>query len=207
MTDEVKEKQENEVTDETTGQNDVPSGGVNERTFSQGEVDRMIKGRAEREARKMLSDLGVSSVDELKAIIKQKEEREEAEKSELQKAQERAAELEKQLSAAAEAQKAMAMQTDITAKAAKLGIVDPDAAFKLLDKGAIEYGDDGRPKNTEALLMAMLKERPYLAGTGSSVTNPGKDRTYTREEIEKMTPEQINKNWDAIKSYLERSGK
>jgi hypothetical protein len=60
------------------------------------------------------------------------------------------------------------------AKSAKLGIVDPDAAYRLLDKGAIEYGDDGKPTNTEALLVAMLKERPYLAGTGSSAMNPAK---------------------------------
>lgn len=207
MGDELENKQTVEQPDGGNAGQGSANGSGAEKLFTQDDVNKMIKGRSDREVQKLLSDIGFQSVDELKNLVKLNKEREEAEKSELQKAQERAKELEKQLAASAELQKNMATLADITAKAAKLGIVDPDAAFKLLDKGAIEYDDDGKPKNTEALLVAMLKERPYLAGTGSSAMNPGKNRTYTRDEIEKMSPEDINKNWDAIKSFLERSGK
>ncbi|HNY84541.1 MAG TPA: hypothetical protein PLP17_13360 [Oligoflexia bacterium] len=203
---EVKDKQEQV---EQTGNAGESGDGASQggKAYSQDELNRMFAERAKQAESALLKKLGFESVSDAESLVKESKERKEAEMSELQKAQERAKELEKQLAASAELQKNMATLADITAKAAKLGIVDPDAAFKLLDKGAIEYDDDGKPKNTEALLVAMLKERPYLAGTGSSAMNPGKSRTYTKDEIEKMSPEDINKNWDAIKSFLERSGK
>ena len=89
-------------------------------------------------------------------------------------AQERAAQLEKQLADAAEKQKALVTQNDIAAKAAKLGIIDPDAAYRLLDTSKLEYAEDGKPSNTEVLLQALLKDKPYLAGGGSSAMNPAK---------------------------------
>ena len=107
-----------------------------------------------------------------------------------------------------EAQKALALQSEIVSESARLGIVDADAAYKLLDKTAIEYDEAGKPRNVEALLRELLKSKPYLAGVGgSSVMNPEKTQMFTREQIEKMSTAEINKNWDAIKSYLERSGK
>ncbi len=206
MTEEVKDKEEQV---EQTGKAGEYGDGASQegKTYSQEELNRMFADRAKQAESALLKRLGFESVSDAESLVKESKERKEAEMSELQKAQARAAELEKQLAASAEAQKVIAMQADVTAKAAKLGIVDPDAAFKLLDKGAIEYGDDGKPKNTEALLVEMLKERPYLAGGGSSAMNPGKNRSLSRAEIEKMSPEEINKNWDAVQSYLERSGK
>ena len=82
----------------------------------------------------------------------------------------------------AEANKAIALQADITTKAAKIGSLTR-CAYKLLDKGAIDYSDDGKPTNTEDLLMKMLKERPYLAGGGTSAMNPAKNRQTEEEKI------------------------
>jgi len=172
MADEVEKQEQTEQTGNagSTGDGASQAG----KSYSQDDLNRMFAERAKQAESALLKQLGFESKAAAEALIRESKARKEAEMSELQKAQERAAELEKQLLQAAEAQKAMAMQADITAKAAKLGIVDPDAAYRLLDKGAIEYGDEGKPTNTEALLVAMLKERPYLAGTGSSAMNPAK---------------------------------
>lgn len=207
MSEEVMNETENILESEQAGQEPANSGGAEQKTFSQADVDRMIKARAEREVKKTLGELGVAGVDELKTLIKQKQERDEAEKTELQKAQERASELEKKLIAAADAQKRVMAQSEITAKAAKLGIVDTDAAYRLLDHDQLEYDESGRPTNVEKMLVEMLKERTWLAGGGTSATNYQKRKSYTLSEISKMTTDEINKNWDAVQEVLKESRK
>jgi len=165
---------ENGQTSEQGGEVTANAGGAEKQTFSQDDVNRMIKARAEREIQALLRAKGLAGMDELEALVQAKNAAKEAEMSELQKLQEHAAQLEKQLADAAEKQKALMTQSDITAKAAKLGIIDPDAAYKLLNRSELEYGDDGAPTNTETLLVALLKEKPYLAGGASSAMNPAK---------------------------------
>jgi hypothetical protein len=171
---EANQVNENPQTSEQAGKATVNGDGAGGQVFSQDEVNRMIKARAERELKAVLADVGLSDLGELKTLVQQKRAAEDANKSELAKAQERAALLEKQLADAAEKQKALMTQNDIAAKAAKLGIIDPDAAYKLLNRSELEYGDDGAPTNTETLLVALLKDKPYLAGSGSSAMNPAK---------------------------------
>jgi len=174
---------ENPQTSEQAGEATANGGGAGGQVFSQDEVNRMIKARAERELKAVLADVGLADLGELKTLVQQKRAAEDANKSELAKAQERAAELEKQLADAAEKQKTLSTLSDITAKAAKLGIVDPDAAYKLLNRSALEYGDDGAPTNTETLLVALLKEKPYLAGGGASAMNPAKSSGNQKDPI------------------------
>lgn len=179
----AKQVTENGQTSEQGGESTANAGGAEKKTFSQDEVNRMIKARAEREIQALLRAKGLAGMDELEALVQAKNAAKEAEMSELQKAQERAAQLEKQLADAAEKQKALMTQSDITAKAAKLGIIDPDAAYKLLNRSELEYGDDGAPTNTETLLVALLKEKPYLAGSGSSAINPAKSSGNQKDPI------------------------
>jgi len=174
---------ENPQTSEQAGKATVNGDGAGGQVFSQDEVNRMIKARAERELKAVLADVGLADLGELKTLVQQKRAAEDANKSELAKAQERAAELEKQLADAAEKQKALMTQNDIAAKAAKLGIIDPDAAYKLLNRSELEYGDDGAPTNTETLLVALLKEKPYLAGGGASAMNPAKSSGNQKDPI------------------------
>lgn len=57
--------------------------------------------------------------------------------------------------------------------ATKMGIVDSDAAYKLLDLDQLETDDSGNPKNMDALLRALVAKRPYLQGSPPvSPTNP-----------------------------------
>lgn len=66
------------------------------------------------------------------------------------------------LTAEREARKADRVRHDVLVTAQRLGAVDPDVTYRLLDLSQVEYGDDGAPKNTEALLKALLKDKPYL---------------------------------------------
>jgi len=179
----AKQVTENGQTSEQGGESTANAGGAEKKTFSQDEVNRMIKARAEREIQALLRAKGLAGMDELEALVQAKNAAKEAEMSELQKLQEHAAQLEKQLADAAEKQKALMTQSDITAKAAKLGIIDPDAAYKLLNRSELEYGDDGAPTNTETLLVALLKEKPYLAGGGASAMNPAKSSGNQKDPI------------------------
>ena len=176
----------NSTTENTAGENagqETANGSGAEKMFSQDEVNKIIKGRSERELQKMLGEIGFQSVDELKTLVKQKKEHEEAEKSELQKAQDRAAALEKEKEALLASQKTKATQYDVAVKAAKLGIVDPDAAYRLMDQGKIEFEEDGSPKNTEALLQDLVKNKPYLVGSGSSAANAAKSHIDAADKV------------------------
>jgi len=56
--------------------------------------------------------------------------------------------------------------------AARAGIVDPEAAAKLLDWEAL--GDDAdNPKKLEAALKQLVKDKPYLAGTAPGGSDGG----------------------------------
>ena len=95
--------------------------------------------------------------------------------------------------------------------ARRMGLVDEDAAFRLLDLDRIEFDAAGQPANIEALMQELLERRPWLgAGAFSnraSPTNPSRDgqRTLTRDAIRRMSPDEINANWDAVAAAL-RSG-
>lgn len=62
--------------------------------------------------------------------------------------------------------------------ASRLGIVDPEVAYKLLDLAGIEFDEDGTPRNIEAALKELLKAKPYLAAqpaaSSGSPTNPAR---------------------------------
>jgi hypothetical protein len=73
---------------------------------------------------------------------------------------------------------------EVQLKAAQMGIVDPDAASKLLDHGAIEYDATGSPTNVDDLLKDLIKLKPYLAGkitaappTSGGATNPSRSQS------------------------------
>lgn len=76
---------------------------------------------------------------------------------------------------------------EVRLQAAQAGIVDPDAAAKLLDWSQIEYDDHGQPTNVEKLLKDLLKAKPYLVGkpvaTGGGATNPPRSATDGTGEI------------------------
>lgn len=92
--------------------------------------------------------------------------------SEVERASKRAADAERQLADRTRAFQERIISSDIQLNAAKLGIIDPDAAAKLLDWSGLEYDEDGLPTNAAALLEQLLVSKPYLRGASANAGAP-----------------------------------
>jgi hypothetical protein len=95
---------------------------------------------------------------------------EDAKLSDQERLQKRVAELEGQSQAAAKAAQEKVLRYEVQLQAARLNIVDPDAAAKLLDMSQVSYDADGQPQGVEAALAALIDAKPYLVsatGAGS----------------------------------------
>jgi len=86
----------------------------------------------------------------------------EATLSEQEKLRRRVAELETERDVHATAQREQAIRMAAVTAAARLGFADPEDAFALLDREAIEFDDAGTPKNVSRLLTDLLTAKPYL---------------------------------------------
>jgi len=134
--------------------------------------------------------------------------KEEAELSEQERLQKRVVEYEAKLAELERERQERTLQYEVKLRAAKLGIVDPDAAWRLVDLAAIEFNEDGIPLNIEDVLKDLLKAKPYLRGTPAAppmgATNPERKRStnLTRESLKKMSPEEINQHWEEISRFL-----
>lgn len=141
---------------------------------------------------------------ELESTVKQHED---AKLSDMEKLQKRSAQLERQLAEYERERQERTVRYEVMLAAGKLGIIDPEAAYRLLDLAALEYDEEGTPSNLEAALKSLVKSKPYLVAQpagGGSPTNPsrGGNAVLTREDIEKMSPEEINRRWDEISRVL-----
>lgn len=92
-------------------------------------------------------------------------------------------------------------QTEYETKllAQNLGIVDPDVAWSLLNVSAIEFDNDGRPKNLEQLLKELVNKKPYLVNRVQyAATNPARSSPpiFTRAQL--RDPKFFAENRDAI---------
>jgi len=88
---------------------------------------------------------------------------EEAKMTEQERLQKRLSELERAQADWERERHEIMLQRHIENVAAKLGIVDPEAAWKLIDLKEVDFDDDGKPKNIEALLKTLIQKKPYLA--------------------------------------------
>lgn len=196
------------------GQTGQQGGGASQ-PFAVFQDEKSFMSRVAREAKGQLAEkakaLGFDSVEAMEAAVKTAKERTEAEKTELQKAQEKITQAE------AERQKTLAsandrlLRAEFKALAAQKGFANPDDAYLLAGKTGVEVKDDGTVTGVAEAVEALLKARPYLAGkAGASVgsgTNPGSGNgntapTYTRAQIQGMSPEEIDKNWPAISAQM-----
>ncbi|WP_054537160.1 hypothetical protein [Herpetosiphon geysericola] len=80
----------------------------------------------------------------------------------------------------------------------------------------VEFDEHGQPKPLDTAIARLLTTYPYLAkqsgpggaaapaSIGTSPANPARPPALTKAAIERMTPEQINTNWEAIQAFLAR---
>lgn len=163
------------------------------RTFTQTELDKIVQDRLAREAKKY------DGFDDLKTKAAEFDKLQEAQKTELQKATDRAAEFEKKAADAETRAKETALRAAIIAEAAKKNVVDPDAAAALIDRGSFEFDDAGAPTNVAEAMDALLKAKPYLAGGGTrgNADQGARDgagaNQLSRDALDNMSPEQVTK--------------
>lgn len=141
------------------------------KTYTQADLDRMFSERAAQAKSSMLKALGFESEKDAKEALSRLKSIEDGQKTELQKAQEKLLELERKTADYQRERQEYITRSEVRLTAAGLGIIDPDAAYKLLDLTKIEYDDNGNPKNVEQALKDLVKERPYLMGGGTSASN------------------------------------
>lgn len=170
-----------------------------DKTFSQAEVDRIIKDRLARAKAEPPSDYA-----DLQAKAAKLDELEAANQTELEKLLARAEAAEKKATEADERARNSNLRSAVTAAASQAGAVDIDAVFALLPKDAVTFGDDGQVTGADDAVKALLESKPYLVGqaappppkpTGSadggargSGSGP---RQLSRADLSSMTPEQI----------------
>lgn len=110
---------------------------------------------------------------ELEQVVKQHEE---SKLSETERLQKRLAELEREQAAWQRERQERTLKYETMLAASRLGIVDPEAAYRLLDLAKLEFDEDGNPRNLDKALQELLKAKPYLAGHAAAVagspTNP-----------------------------------
>jgi hypothetical protein len=152
----------------------------------------------ERAARKAAEKAAEASAAKLKEI-------EDAQKSEVDKLRERTAEFEKQLAERDVREREQRVRVAAITSAAKLGYADPDDAMRLVDAAAIEFDEAGEPANVGTLLADLLKAKPYLrssaaTASGSADLGNGGSPAFSAAQLKKMTPAEINQNWDAIQA-------
>lgn len=88
---------------------------------------------------------------------------EEAQLTEIERTKKQYADLQAQHDTYTRQMQERIVRYEVERQAAKLGIIDPEAATKLLDWAELEYDEDGTPKNADKLLEKLVKNKPYLA--------------------------------------------
>ena len=124
------------------------SAGDTGKTFTQEQVNSMIDKRLARERSAWEKKL--------------KEEKAKANMTEIEKLKAEKAETEKEAQAAIERANQRLIKSEVIVQATKLNIIDPDAAYALLDKELIKINDDGNISGVKEALNSLIKEKAYL---------------------------------------------
>ena len=112
----------------------------------------------------------------LQEYEEQERKRKEAEMSEIERAMAKAEEAQKKATEMEARLREQAIKTAVIAEAAKLNIIDPEAAYALVDKTALNYSERGVDGLDDAM-KALVEAKPYLVRKPQTVkpnpTNPG----------------------------------
>lgn len=141
------------------------------RTYSQDDYDRTI-GRIRSEERAKYADY-----ETLKEKAERYDEAANAAKTAEEKLQEQLADRERELEQLRTSQREAVINSAIGQAASKLGVVDLDAATKLIDRSALEFDDSGAPQNVEQLVEGLVQDKPYLAAKPAAGSFDGGVRT------------------------------
>tara|TARA_R100001244_G_scaffold82870_2_gene64159 strand:- start:876 stop:1493 length:618 start_codon:yes stop_codon:yes gene_type:complete len=144
--------------DQTTAEQTPATDNLQFTSEQQAYIDR-INSRTRRDERNKFKDYN-----DLKARAARADELEQAQLTGAEKMEARAIEAEKKVTDA-QAQIADAMiASQVKVRASQMGVVDPDAAFVLLDRTNVQYVD-GAVTGVDDAIASLLEDKPYLRGT------------------------------------------
>lgn len=127
------------------------------------------KEASDRAVKKVLEELGVDKLDAVKQILKTHKDREDAEKSELEKLQAANDELAKKHAAAIEANRKLLLRQEFYARISSQNLVFANDqarkdAFDLAEMEGVEVSEEGSVSGMENVVKNLLKSRPHLFG-------------------------------------------
>lgn len=156
------------------------------KTFTQDEVNAMIAAKAKEEVRKLF---GTENVEDVKAKLKKADELEEAQKTELQRAIDKATadgrksaeeEFAAKLAEAELLANRRLIQSEVIAQASALGFRDAEDAWLRADveiqEQRIKINDKGKVIGVDTWLKKLAAEKPYLltsSAPGTPILNRG----------------------------------
>ena len=135
------------------------------RSFSQDEVNR-IQAQTRREVRGQFSDY-----QQLKNRAAKADELEQANLTEAERLAQRANDAEKAVVDANVKLADALISSEVKVKAVQLGIIDPDAAYLLMDKANVQYDAEKGVSGIDEALTQLLDNKPYLKGSLNRAPN------------------------------------
>lgn len=191
MTDETTGAPTGQQDPTATGTDPAQTGGQTDRTFTQADIDAIVKDRLARQRRSTAEKYG--DYEALKTAAAKLAEIEEANKTEADKVLERIAAAEAALAESkadnlrlAQERTDALVRSTVVAKATVLGFRDPADAVSMLDMAALELQDDGTVAGADEALTALSEAKPYLL-TGTAPhpqlgpTAPGRQSAQSGE--------------------------
>lgn len=128
-----------------------------DKTFTQAQVDRLIQDRLAR-AKKP------DDYDDLKKRAEEYDKLQDAQKTELQKAQERADKAEQTAAQRTQAADRRLIEAAVLAEASKQRAIKPEHLHKLINSESVTVGDDGQVTGAEEAVKSFLEANPEYVG-------------------------------------------
>ena len=157
------------------------------RTFTQADIDRVVQDRLTRERAKY------ADYDNLKAAADKLRELEDAQKSELERAQQAKEQAEATAKAAMEMANQRLVRAAFIAAAAQAGAAHPEDAFALADRAGVTVADDGTIEGVDVAVQTLVDAgRLVMSGkpTAPSTDAGAGGGTRTAGTVQ-LTPEQL----------------
>ena len=157
------------------------------KTFTQAEMDAIIADRLRRQKAQF------GDYEALKDKASQFDELQQAQMSELEKAQAERDAAQAERDAALQQATDRLIRSAVVTEAAKLAFTDPGDAFAMVDLGDVTIGEDGEVTGVLEAVKALAQAKPYLIGRRSAPATDagagGGDRT-TDGRLPRLTQEE-----------------
>ena len=160
------------------------------KTFTQEELDAVIADRLKREREK------TKDYADLKKKAEEYDKWQASQMTEQEKLQKELAAAQSKAGIALAAANERLIKAEVKAQALALGIIDPDAAYALMDKTSVKVDDAGNVAGVKESLEALAKAKAYLIGQKQalgSASNPGAGGGISAVEAARKLAQERNK--------------